>query len=106
MSESSSPPNPDLVYDLQYGGYSAEVFRTALLLDVFTPLADGPASAETVARVCGCDTIGMRALLDVLTSVHLFDRQDDTYTLTPTTATFLVPREKSYSQHCTLEIDH
>ena len=52
MSESSSAP--DLLYNL-YGDFMAPAFRMALLLDVFTPLAAGPAHAEAVAQARGCD---------------------------------------------------
>jgi hypothetical protein len=63
--------------------------RAALLLDVFTPLASGPASAETVARACHADVSGVRALLDYLGSLRVLERQADSYTLTPTAVTFL-----------------
>lgn len=96
-NESSSALNPDLVYSLYANGWKPQLVRIALLLDVFTPLADGPADAHTVARVCDCDVFGIRTLLDYLSSLQLLEREGSTYTLTPTTAAFLVPRQPTYA---------
>lgn len=85
------------MHSLYTGGFKPQIVRIALLLDVFTPLADGPADAHAVARACGCDVFGTRALLDYLSSLQLLDQQDNTYTLTPTAAAFLVPGEQTYA---------
>ena len=54
MSQPASVPNANLVYDAYGGIYGPQILRIALLLDVFTPLADGPAEAQVVANACGC----------------------------------------------------
>lgn len=97
MNDSSSAPDPDLVYSLYTGGFKAQLVRIALLLDVFSPLAAGAADAQTIARSCGCEATELTALLDYLCSLHLLDRQANTYALTPTAATFLVPGRQSYA---------
>lgn len=61
-------PTPSLIYDLYTGVFRPQVIRLALQLDVFTPLANGPADAATVARACGCSPAGIVHLLDVLAS--------------------------------------
>jgi len=90
-------PDPDLVYGLYTGDYKVQLARIAVRLDVFTPLAHGPADAETVAKACSCDATGMRALLDYLTSLNLLERRGNTYALTPTADAFLVPGRKTYA---------
>jgi ubiquinone/menaquinone biosynthesis C-methylase UbiE len=92
-------PDSDLVYNLYGGEFIAQVTRIALLLDVFTPLASGPRTAEDMARACRADGAGMRALLDYLSSVAVLDHQPEshTYTLTPTAATFLVRGRPAYA---------
>ena len=97
MNEPSPALNPDLVYSLYANGWKPQLVRIALLLDVFTPLADGPADAHTVARVCDCDLFGIRTLLDYLSSLQLLEREGSTYTLSPTAAAFLVPRQPTYA---------
>ncbi len=97
MNNSSFAPDPDLVYSLYTGGFKAQLIRIALLLDVFSPLATGAADAQTIARSCGCEATELTALLDYLCSLHLLDRRANTYALTPTAATFLVPGRQSYA---------
>ena len=92
-------PDSDLVYNLYGGAFIAQVTRIALLLDVFTPLASGPRSADDMARACRTDGAGMRALLDYLSSVAILDYQPEsrTYALTLTAATFLVRGRPAYA---------
>jgi hypothetical protein len=86
----SESPNPGLIYDLYTGIFRPQVIRLALQVDVFTPLADGPADAATVASACGCSPAGIVHLLDVLAGAQVLTRQEGRYALTPSAATFLV----------------
>lgn len=97
MADPSPAPDPELIYELYTGGFRPQVVRIALLLDFFSPLAAGPASARDVARACGCDEKGVRLLLDHLVTLALLAREGERYRLTPTAATFLVPGEASYA---------
>jgi SAM-dependent methyltransferase len=97
VNESSPAPNPDLVYSLYANGWKPQLVRIALLVDVFTPLADGPADVHTVAHACGCDVFGIRTLLDYLSSLQLLEREGTTYALSPTAAAFLVPGRPTYA---------
>ena len=45
LDNSTSHPDSDLIYGLCGGGCLGRFIRLALLLDVFTPLSAGPASA-------------------------------------------------------------
>jgi 2-polyprenyl-3-methyl-5-hydroxy-6-metoxy-1,4-benzoquinol methylase len=90
-------PDPDLVGDLFWGVFKPQLLRMALQIDLFSPLAAGPASAETVAHTCGCALPGIRALLDYFASLHIIEKQGDQYRLSLTAETFLVPGRKAYS---------
>ena len=87
----------DEIYDLYTGGYKPQVIRIALALDVFSPLAAGPAKAETVANICGCDTVGIGHLLDYLVSLNVLLKQGEDYSLSADAATFLVRGQKAYA---------
>jgi len=41
MPEEPPPPDPNLIYSLYLGVYKPQALRIALLLDLFSPLADG-----------------------------------------------------------------
>jgi ubiquinone/menaquinone biosynthesis C-methylase UbiE len=86
-----------LVYSFYQGGVKPQFVRIALLLDVFSPLAGGPADAQSVASACGCEVEGMRFMLDYLCGLRLVKRQGDAYALTPTASTFLVPGVVTYA---------
>ncbi len=96
MADTSPELNPDLVYDLFWGIFKPQLFRLALLLDVFTPLAAGPTTAEKVAQSCHCDAFGITILLDYLCRLHVLECFGDLYALTPTAATFLVKDRKAF----------
>ncbi|HMK08081.1 MAG TPA: class I SAM-dependent methyltransferase, partial [Anaerolineales bacterium] len=96
MSAPPQSPDPDLLYRL-YADHRSQALRLGLMLDVFTPLESGGASAQEVAEACGCDPVGMAALLDLLASLELIRRDGATYLPTPTSSVFLVPRKRSYA---------
>ena len=90
-------PEGDHIYDLYTGVYKPHIIRVALALDVFSPLAEGPAKAERVAQACKCDAEGIRRLLDYLTGLMVLIKQGEEYSLSPDAATFLVPGQKAYA---------
>lgn len=96
MSEPPVSPDPSFVYSLFTSVYKPQLVRIALTLDIFTPLARGPADAQAVAQACGCSPSGIKLLLDYLSSIGVLERHADNYALTPTAATFLVPKKQSY----------
>ncbi len=96
MDRPTQKPDPGLIYDLYTGGFKPQLIRIALSVDVFSPLAVQPADAPTVAQLCRCNPLGMRYLLDYLTSIGLLTYQDGRYSLTPTATAFLLPTQKSY----------
>jgi predicted O-methyltransferase YrrM len=90
-------PDGDRIYDLYTGVYKPHLIRIALTLDVFSPLNAGPAKAEVIAQACRCDLVGIRHLLEYLTSLNVLTKQGDRYSLSPEAATFLVQGKKTYA---------
>ncbi len=68
-----SIPDPDLVGDLFWGIFKPQFIRLALEIDLFSPLAAGPATAKTVAQACQCHPVGIQALLDYCCSLHILE---------------------------------
>jgi ubiquinone/menaquinone biosynthesis C-methylase UbiE len=99
MTDSNSHPNSDPIYGLYDGSFLGQFTRLALLLDVFTPLTSGPATAEKVAASCNASAAGIRPLLDYLSSMKVLEYQNQkgTYALTRTAGAFLVRDEKTYA---------
>ncbi len=90
-------PEGDHIYDLYTGAYKPHVIQVALEVDVFSPLAAGPANGETIAQACKCDIEGIQRLLDYLTVVNVLAKQDEEYSLSLDAATFLVRGQKAYA---------
>ncbi len=99
MNGLDTSPDSDKIYDLYGGGFLGQVVRMALLLDVFTPLADGPAGAAEVAAACDASAAGIRPLLDYLSSAGILEYRPSrrVYALTPAAAAFLWRGAKSYA---------
>jgi SAM-dependent methyltransferase len=96
MNGTSPELNADLVYDLFWGIFKPQFVRLALQLEIFTQVAAGSTTAEQVAQSCKCNASGVKCLLDYLCSLKVLERNGGDYSLTPTTATFLVKGQKSY----------
>lgn len=91
------PPKPGLIYDLYTGVFRPQLISLALRVDIFTPLAEEPADAATVASACGCSPAGIGHLLDVLVTMNVLTQRDDGYALASSAATFLVRGRPAYA---------
>lgn len=83
--------DPDKIGTLFWGVFKPQFIRLALLIDLFSPLAEGPASAAVVAEQCKSNLLPVRALLDYFCSLQILNRSGDDYALTPTAEAFLLP---------------
>lgn len=90
-------PNPDLIYDLFGGIFKPQFIRIALLLDVFTPLAERPSTAQQIAQACHADSTGIQTLLDNFVAAQILEKHNDLYALTLTAETFLVRGRNAYA---------
>lgn len=74
---------PDDVLEMARSYQPAAVLGAAADLDLFSALANGPLSAEAVARQRACDLRGVTTLLDALTALGLLDKLGGNYSLAP-----------------------
>lgn len=89
-------PNSDLAYDLFWGIFKPQFIRIAILIDVFTSLAENPKTAPQIAQACHCDSTGIKALLDYLCLLQLLESNNGLYSLTLTANMFFVHGRKAY----------
>lgn len=89
-------PSPALFFDTVNAYQRTEVLRTAIELDLFTPLANGSKSADELAAACSASPRGIRILADSLSTVGFLQKQSDRYELTPDTAAFLNRNSPAY----------
>ena len=83
-------PRPDTINKLRFSIDAAMAMLAGMQLDVFTPLKDGPKSADQIAEAIGVGSNRLRLLLCGLVSAGLLDVKDGLFANTPEAGRFLV----------------
>ena len=96
-SPDSCSPGPLLA--LSAGYWKSCALHAAVALDVFTPLAAGPATARELAPGLGCEARALDMLLTAMCGLRLLLRQGDAFSLAPQAAEFLVAGAPRYQGH-------
>jgi len=81
--------SPELFIDAVVAYQQTAAIKAALELDLFTQIAKGHSTAESLAQSIGAAARGIRILCDYLVVRGHLEKQDDQYRLTPSTAAFL-----------------
>jgi len=82
-------PSPALVFDTINAYQKTAALKTAVELDLFTVLDQGPCTAGEAAARCGANVRGTRILCDYLVVLGLLTKNGERYGLTPDSAVFL-----------------
>ena len=90
------PPQPITIWRLQRALYPSFALLAGIQLDLFTPLTDGPMTAEQVAVGLGVGTDKLRALLYILADAELLTVKGDLFSNTAEADRFLVRGKPSY----------
>jgi hypothetical protein len=91
----AAAPNPALIFETLLAHQRSAALRTAIELNVFGAVGEGPADAATLGARCSASVRGIRILCDFLTIIGLLSKHDGVYSHTPTSALFLDPRSPS-----------
>ena len=90
-------PSPDLFFDTLTAYQKTAALKAAIDLNLFTALADAPATAAQVAKVCNAAERGVRILCDYLTVLGFLHKSGDKYNLTADSAVFLSRKSPAYA---------
>ncbi|HVO32098.1 MAG TPA: methyltransferase, partial [bacterium] len=89
------PGGPDRIFaDASF--WDARVLQVAVVLDVFTLLSDGPATAEDVAVRSATDKRATELLLNALVEIGYLTKRADRYANAPHAQAYLVRGAKDY----------
>ena len=91
-----SVPRPDTINKLRFAANGAFAMLAGMQLDVFTPIKDGPLTADQIAAAIGVGPSRLRLLLYVLVTAGLLTEQDGRFSNTPEANHFLVKSAPSY----------
>jgi predicted nicotinamide N-methyase len=75
----AADPGPDRIMELAYGFRAAKVLLSAVELDVFTMLADGPRDLDSLREQIGISGRGARDFFDTLVALGLIERDASGY---------------------------
>lgn len=96
-STTAEPPSPQLFFDTVNAYQRTAAIKGAVELDLFTAMANGPATAAELAQHCGAAERGARILADYLTIQGFLTKSGKHYTLTPDCAKFLNRKSPAYA---------
>jgi ubiquinone/menaquinone biosynthesis C-methylase UbiE len=94
--KTETPPSPELFFETITGYQKAAALKAGLDLNVFTALADGPATAAELAKKTGAAERGMRILADNLAIQGFLTKANNQYSLTQDSAVFLNRKSAAY----------
>ena len=91
-----STPKPDTINKLKFGADAAFAMLAGMQLDVFTPMKDGPMTAQQIAAAIGVKVNRLRLLLWSLVAAGLLTEKDGWFSNTAEANHFLVKGISSY----------
>jgi hypothetical protein len=89
-------PQPDHILQVGMGFWASKTLLSAIEMEVFTELANGPEPLEILQGRLGLHRRASRDFLDALVALKFLERSDGKYSNTPSTAFFLDKRKPSY----------
>ena len=90
-------PSPDLFFDTLTAYQKTAALKAAIDLNLFTALADAPATAAHIAKACNAAERGVRILCDYLTVLGFLQKSGDQYNLTLDSTVFLSRKSPAYA---------
>lgn len=98
MSEQATGagPTPELIMQVGIGFWASKVLLSAVEMELFTDLAKGPQTLESLQGRLGLHPRSARDFLDALLALGFLLRADGEYSNTPATALFLDKHKPSY----------
>ncbi len=96
MAEDASTPQPTTIQKLSTAVYPSFAMLAGMQLDVFTPLKDGPMTAEQLAAALGVKTGKLSPLLYALVSAELLTVEGEQFSNTPESDHYLVKGKPAY----------
>lgn len=89
-------PTPESILQVGLGFWPSKILLSAVEMELFTDLARGPQSLESVQARNGLHPRAARDFLDALVALGFLRRTNGEYSNTPATDTFLDKRKPSY----------
>lgn len=96
MVTPQSQPSPVLFLDTVNAYQRSSAIKAAIEMEVFTAIAEGNQTAQSVAAKCKASERGIRILCDYLTIIGFLIKENSSYSLTPDSSMFLDKNSQAY----------
>lgn len=96
VPESAPPPSPEHILQTGLAFWASKTLLSAVEMEVFTELAKGPETLESLTGRLGLHPRSSRDFLDALVSLGFLERQNGTYANTSSSNVFLDKHKPSY----------
>jgi 2-polyprenyl-3-methyl-5-hydroxy-6-metoxy-1,4-benzoquinol methylase len=93
---SQQPPTPERFFNAMNAYQLTEATKAAIELELFTAIAEGSTTAQTISTRCQAAERGVRILCDFLTIHGFLTKDGDNYGLAPDSALFLNRHSPAY----------
>jgi predicted nicotinamide N-methyase len=87
--QQTAPLSPQLFFETITAFQRSAAMKSAVELDVFTKIAEGNKTAQTISQACDASERGIRILCDALTVMGFLTKEDGQFDLTEESVTFL-----------------
>jgi 2-polyprenyl-3-methyl-5-hydroxy-6-metoxy-1,4-benzoquinol methylase len=87
--QQTAPLSPQLFFETITAFQRSAAIKSAVELDIFTKIAEGNKTAQTISRACKTSERGTRILCDALTVMGFLTKKDEHFDLTEESAAFL-----------------
>lgn len=94
--QQTAPLTPELFFETLTAFHRSAAMKSAVELDLFTKIAEGNKTVETIAGACGASERGVRILCDVMTVMGFLSKENNQYDLNDVSAAFLDRKSPAY----------
>ena len=95
-AQTDAMPTPERFFESIQSYLRTAALKAAIELDLFTAIAGGAQTVDTIARRCGASERGIRILCDYLTVIEFLTKNGQTYQVTPDSMVFLSKHSPAY----------
>src|SRR4051812_38685929 len=95
-AQTEKQPTPALLFDTFNAFQRTQALKTGIEIELFTAIGEGNPTAKALAARCGGTERTLRILCDFLTIAGFLTKQENEYSLTLDSATFLDKRSPAY----------
>lgn len=94
--QQTAPVSPERIFQIMSAFQHSAAIKAAIELEIFTKIAEGNKTAQTIAQACNSSERGIRILCDTMTVLGFLAKENGEYNLNDTSAAFLNRHSPAY----------